>query len=508
MLRIVLLCMGVLLVGSATAAQDRFTAPPSAELRRATPRLLQPVLSEAAPDRGAESAGRLPSASRNSEPDHRPSLARVAGAVEMPSWFGWTANAFEDAAGSLHRTTTIMKNTANDVLHSKRIRRLGRQYGKGAERIANSGGRLGLGVYDLAGNAGSISGAAMGGDGVGFVQETGKAWFSGKAAAWGGLHGARIGANVGALFGPPGILVGGVVGGVGGSFAASFVNEHTISAGIDRLADKTEQGRRWLSDYSTASELLPRIRSLVERAEHALRDDRLGDAERLAALATDATARHRDLMESTFHAAEIVELQRRAFEVRGQVARARLAARNTEKAAPAGHPIGPRGQPEPASRGTASRAPPAPSDLTGRWGGGSFIIQSTTFDANSAKSAGCDESVLKAVKALEGAPMPLAIDLRLGPDGTGTMVLDITPPGSMNSKTTKGAVKQKPKPIPVRYENGKISGEITQNNTTTKIKGDIIATQSGWNFKGDWESAMTDKGRTVARFKGSLSGSK
>jgi hypothetical protein len=436
-------------------------------------------------------------------------LSQVAGAVEMPSWFGSVANAFEAAADSLHRTTTRMKNTAKDVLHSKRIRWLGRRYGKGAKQIANSGGRLGLGVYDLAGNAGAISGAVMGGDGVGFVQETGKAWLSGKAALWGGLHGARIGANLGALFGPPGILVGGVVGGVGGSFAASFANEYTISAGIDKLAEKTKQGQRWVSDYSTASEILPRIRSLVERAEQALGDHRLDDAERLGALATDALARSRDLMENTFHASEIVELQTRAFEVRGQVARARLAARSADNAPPTARAVGQPGENEPSNRGnTASRTQPTTSELTGRWGGGHFKIQSANFAAKSGDSDGCDEGVQKMVKRMEGMPMPLAMDLRFNPDGTGTMVLDITPPTSKNTNAAGGAEKQKPKPIPIRYENGKVFGEITQNGATTKIRGEIIATDSGWAFKGDWESTMTEKGRTIANLKGSLSGSK
>ncbi len=496
---ILFVCLSMVAPCAAVAQHPSAQLPTSIPPYGASPDRLPTLLPE--PD--GSSTIPKPPAPRNSADG--PSLGQVVDELEMPSWFGWTANAFESAADALKNATKYMRSIRPSLLNSQKIRYLGRKYGDATKYAVHGGGPLGVGVYDLAGNAGSISGAALAGDGVGFIQETSKAWLSGRAALYGGLHGARIGVQFGTLFGPEGSLIGGVVGGVVGGFAASFLNEQIISRGVDALADKIKANQLWAEDFSTAEAALARIRDRVEKSEQALHEDRMEEADRLGSSAIAAIDRLRGLMDETYHGDAVRDLQTRAFAVRGAVARRKLAGPLDPMKANVSVPTQ---RDERSSSNPSNPAPPAPSarELSGRWGGGNFTIQSSAFDQGS--DTGCDIDFQKEFKKLENKPMPLAIDMRMNPDGTGAMQLHVTPPASLRGDIAHSAKQQQQPTIPVRYENGRIVGEINDKGTTVKIEGEIVKTDSGWTLQGGWEMNMANQGRTVAVLKGSLSGSK
>jgi hypothetical protein len=147
---------------------------------------------------------------------------------------------------------------------------------------------------------------------------------------------------------------------------------------------------------------------------------------------------------------------------------------------------------------------PEPQDLAGRWSGGDLRVRSTAFGLNS----GCGPEGEKQLKSLENAPMPLSIDMKPNDDGTGLMQLNLSPPRQADATLAEQMSKQRIPPIPYRYQDGKIVGEIEQQGAKFKVTGEFVRSGDGWTFKGDWQISSMNEGKTVALLKGDLTGAK
>lgn len=147
---------------------------------------------------------------------------------------------------------------------------------------------------------------------------------------------------------------------------------------------------------------------------------------------------------------------------------------------------------------------PTSDDLRGKWGGGNFTVKSTSFAANS----GCSPEMQQEFEKLRNMPMPLGIDMQTNADGSGLMSLGVTTPNTMDKGLASKIATQKIPAVPFQYRDGKIVGELKQQNGTFKVDGELVRTDNGWALKGTWQMSMANEGRTVMLLKGDLSAAK
>lgn len=252
----------------------------------------------------------------------------------LPEWFGWSGNALGEAADVPRHVATTMRRNTVGKLFAYRARLLADYLNRLAVEKVHGGKPGRFGVFDVAGNVGALVGAAAGGDGAGVLQEGVQWWVSGRFAAWGGLHGARLGVTLGTPFGPLGMCVGGVVGGVGGAFATSLLEDYTWKPWINDFANASGSLSRWFQGCGDAQEILARLRLIVATAKSSLEAGRIDEADDLAVQVTNATGRLQNMMADlgSYYTNALSRLHAEAISVRGEVAKIRLAVRYAEAA--------------------------------------------------------------------------------------------------------------------------------------------------------------------------------
>ena len=252
----------------------------------------------------------------------------------LPEWFGWSGNALGEAADVPRHVATIMRRNTLGELFAYQTRLMADYLNRLAVEKVHGGKPGRFGVFDVAGNVGSVVDAAAGGDGAGVLQEGAQWWISGRFAAWGGLHGSRLGVSLGTPFGPLGMCVGGVVGGVGGAFATSLLEDYTWKPWINDLANASGSLSRWFQGCGDAREILARLRLMVASAKSGLEAGRIDEADDLAVQVTNATGRMQSMMENlgSHYTNALSSVHAEAISVRGEVAKIRLAVRYAEAA--------------------------------------------------------------------------------------------------------------------------------------------------------------------------------
>lgn len=133
---------------------------------------------------------------------------------------------------------------------------------------------------------------------------------------------------------------------------------------------------------------------------------------------------------------------------------------------------------------------PQPNDLGGKWDKGTFII--TEFHAADSKSGGgadsskgCDfdEAIKKTLEELKNKPLPSTVDMKISPDGSGSMGFSFE---GIDGKT------QKMDPMAFKYANGLINASVKKNDGTMTMKGETYKTPDGYTMEGTWEYKMQD----------------
>lgn len=120
-----------------------------------------------------------------------------------------------------------------------------------------------------------------------------------------------------------------------------------------------------------------------------------------------------------------------------------------------------------------------PEKLTGKWVG---VLTITDFaqeivdlaqKGDSEDFANLNQGCAQTLVALKDQPLPMTVDIKANPDGTGTMVIDVDIPGTDNQKDES----EPSKPIPFKYANNKIT--IDQTNEGSQLYMEASVSDSG-----------------------------
>jgi hypothetical protein len=131
---------------------------------------------------------------------------------------------------------------------------------------------------------------------------------------------------------------------------------------------------------------------------------------------------------------------------------------------------------------------PQANDLGGKWDKGTFVI--TEFHAPDSKSGGgassskgCDfnEAIEKTLAEMKNKPLPSTVDMKISPDGSGSMGFSFE---GVDGKT------QKLDPMAFKYADGLINASVKKNDGTMTMNGETFKTADGYSMEGTWEFKM------------------